>query len=355
MKKLSSAIFLIAFLFLMNFSAFAQESDLKVVDEVVAQVNDGVITLSRVRREMNIVIEAMVVSGKTREEATAEVQAKQGEIIANIIEEELLLQRGKEIGVDGDVETTINQRFLDIMREQNLKTLDALYKEMEKQGLDPQEVRENWRKQYTQEFVIQREVSGKTYWGWSGKEIKAYYEKNKEKFYKPEVVTLSEIFLSFAGRDEAAVRDKAKQLVAEVRNGGDFPKIASENSDRPDARETKGSVGSISLPDLKKVCEKCITPVTATKVGGVSDPIETDVGIHIFRVDDRKAASTEAVFDESEVRRTMTMEVVAQKRKEYMVTLRGESYIKINDTYRPLVSPYLVAEETKKDEKKDKK
>jgi hypothetical protein len=38
-----------------------------------------------------------------------------------------------------------------------------------------------------------------------------------------------------------------------------------------------------------------------------------------------------------------------------MVTLRGESYIKINDTYRPMVSPYLLAEETKTDEKKDKK
>lgn len=355
MKKLSSAIFLIAFLFLTNFSAFAQESELKVVDEVVAQVNDGVITLSRVKREMNTVIEALIAKGKTREEATAEVQAKQGEIIANIIEEEMLLQKGKELGVDTDVEATINQRFLDIMREQNLKTLDALYKEMEKQGLDPQEVRENWRKQYMQEFVIQREVSGKTYWGWTGKEIKAYYEKHKDKFFRPEIVTLSEIFLSFAGRDEAAVREKAKQIVAELRNGGDFAKIATENSDRPDVNQTKGSVGEISLPDLKRACEKCLAPIGATKVGGISDPIETDIGIEIFRIDDRKAASTDAVFDEAEVRRAMTVEVIAEKRKEYMASLRADSYIKINDTYRPLVSPYLVAEDTKTDDKKDKK
>src|SRR5687767_3094253 len=100
MKHINSAIFLIAFLFLTSISAFAQESELKVIDEVVAQVNDGVITLSRVKREMDTVIEAMITEGKTREQATAEVQAKQGELIANIINEELLLQKGKELGVE---------------------------------------------------------------------------------------------------------------------------------------------------------------------------------------------------------------------------------------------------------------
>lgn len=355
MKKLTPLIFLIAFLFLMNSPAFAQESELKVVDEVVAQVNDGVITLSRVRREMNIVVDAFVAQGKTREQATAEVEAKKGEIIAKIIEEEMLLQKGKELGVEPDVEAAINQRFLEIMREQNLRTLDALYKEMEKQGLNPEEIRDNWRKQFTLDTVIQREVSARVYWGWTGKEIKAYYEKHKDKFFKPEVVTLSEIFLSFAGRDEAAVRDKAKQLVAELRTGGDFAKIAIENSDRPDVRDTKGSVGSIPIPELKRICEKCVAPIAATQKGGISDPIETEIGIEIFRVDDRVAASTDAVFDESDVRRAMTMEVFAEKRKEYMASLRADSYIKINDTYRPMVSPYLLAEDTKTNEKKDKK
>jgi len=76
MKRINSAIFTIAFLFLASFSAFGQESELKVVDEVVAQVNDGVITLSRVRREMDVIIESLVADGKTREQATAETNAK---------------------------------------------------------------------------------------------------------------------------------------------------------------------------------------------------------------------------------------------------------------------------------------
>lgn len=344
MKRINSAIFTIAFLFLASLSAFAQESELRVVDEVVAQVNDGVITLSRIRREMDVIIESLVAEGKTREQATTETNAKQGELIAGIINEELLLQKGKELGVETDAEAAVNQRFVEIMRQQNMKSLDALYEAMAKQGLDPQSVRENWRRQIIKDLVMRREVDGRVYWGWSSKEIKAYYEKNKDKFTKPETLTISEIFLSFAGRDENAVRDKAKLLVKQLREGGDFAKIAMENSDRPDAKDTKGSVGVVTVPDLRRINEKFIPVLAATKVGGISEPVETVEGIEIFRVDDRKDASKESVFDEGEVRNAMTIEVIPEERKKYLVSLRGEAYIKINDTYRPLVSPILSAE-----------
>ncbi len=350
MKRITSAFAAVIFLF--TVSALAQETELKVVDEVVAQVNDGVITLSRVKREMKLRTDQLVEQGKSREDADAEVRSKEGEIIAGIIEQELLLQKGKELGVESDVESEINRRFIEIMKAQNIKSLDVLYKEMEKQGVDPTDIRESWRRQFTMEFVVQREVFGKTLWGWTGKEVKTFYEKNKERFLRPEVVTLSEIFLSFAGRDEASVRDRAKQILAEIRNGADFVKMAVENSDRQDVKETNGSVGSIPIPDLKRICEKCVGPIAATAKGAVSEPIETTEGIEIFRVDDRKEASKESVFDESEVRRAMTVEVFESKRKEYMTELREDSYIKINDNYRPIVSPYFLNQSATKDDKK---
>ncbi|HNQ15239.1 MAG TPA: peptidyl-prolyl cis-trans isomerase [Pyrinomonadaceae bacterium] len=346
---------IVTVLFISAFSVFAQETELKVIDEVVAQVNDGVITLSRVRREMKGQVDMLVEQGKTRDVANAEVQSKEGEIIAKIIEEELLLQKGKELGVESEVDAEINRRFLEIMKQQNFKTLDQLYKAMGDQGLNPQDVREAWRKQYTMEYVVNREVFGKTLWGWSAKEVKAYYEKHKEKFFKPEIVTLSEIFMSFAGRDEAAVREKAKTIVAELRKGGDFAKFAVENSDREDVKQSNGSIGPISANELKRACEKCVAPIGATAKGGVTDPIELVEGIEIFRVDDRKEASKESVFDEADVRRAMTIEVLDTKRKDYMADLRKDSYIRINDTYRPMVSPYFFNEAARTEVKKPAK
>lgn len=344
MKFFKSPILIFAFLFLMNFSAAAQETDLKVVDEVVAQVNDNVITLSSVKRYSQIFVEALVKQGKTKEQAQTEVDSKMGELIANLVNEELVMQKGKELGVDADVDAEINQRFLQMMKENNMRSLEKLFEAMRTEGLDPDQIREEWRRQLTREFVMQRDVFSKIYWGWTAKEIKDYFEKNKTKFTKPETVTISEIFLNLAGRDMEQLREKAKKIVEQLRAGGDFEKIAIENSDRQDVTTTKGKVGVLKISELTEVFAK---PLKDLKVGGVTDPIEIAEGIEILRVDERSAASSESVFDETEVRRAMTGEKYGDETKKYYAKLREESYIKINETYRPLVAPLLFAEERK--------
>ena len=354
MKRINSAIFLIAVLVFSSLTtALGQESELKVVDEVVAQVNDGVITLSRIKREMNEAIDSLVKEGKkTPEQAKAEVEAKQGELIANIINEELLLQKGKDIGVEASVDAQINQRFLGIMKEQNIKSLEVLYAEMRKSGVEPDEIRDVWRKQFTREAVFQREVDSKVYSSLSPKEVKAYYEANKAKFTRPETMGISELFLSFAGRDEAAVREKAKQLVAKARGGADFGTLVAENSDRDKAKETKGKQDDLNIKDMD---EKFAKPLANLQVGGVTDPIELPEGMEILRVDKRTKASNEAFYDETEVRKTLTYERLPEERRKYMSTLRTDSYIKINETYRPMVSPVLFADDRKTAEKKSEK
>lgn len=345
MNRISSAIFSIAILFLMSFAAFAQESEVKVVDEVVAQVNEGVITLSRIKREMKLAVDTFVAEGKTAEEAQKLVNEKQGELIASVINEELLIQKSKELGLDSEIEANINQRFLQIMKEQNIKTLDELYKVMEAQNVDPKEIREVWRKQSIREAVLQREVTSKIYWQPSSKELKDYFEKNKTKFSKPERVTLSEIFLSFAGRDEAQVREKAKKLVTELKAGADFKKVVAENSDRANAAQNGGKVDSFNVKDLDP---KFADAIKGLKTGDITQPIELDqTGIEILRIDEKNEASNEAFFDENAVRLAILSEKGPDAQKKFMAEMRQDSYIKISETYRPIVSPILFADERK--------
>jgi parvulin-like peptidyl-prolyl isomerase len=314
-----------------------------VVDEVVAQVNDGVITLSRIRHESKEAIASLVAGGKAEADAKADVESKQGELIANLINEELIMQKGKELGLDSDVDAMINRRFLDIMKEQNIKSLDDLYRKMRENNVNPDDIRSLWRKQGMRDAVWNREVDAKLYHGFSGKELQEYFDKNKQKFIKPESMTLSEIFLGFAGRDEASVRAKAKDLIQQLRAGGaDFEKLALENSERQDVKTTKGKLGTFAPGDLKDVIT---VPLKGLKAGQVSDPIEIDEGLLILRVDERSGASTEAKFSEDDVRRVMTYEKSPQEQKKYMVGLRRDAYIKIAETYRALVSPVLFAEE----------
>ena len=341
-KNIFSVLTLAAFLAI---PAFAQETQVKVVDEVVAQVNDGVITLSRIKREMKDVVDSFVQQGKTREEAQKSVDEKQGELIANLINEELLIQRAKELGLEKDIEQSLNERFVDIMKQYNLKTIEALYAEMEKTGVDPKEIRENWRKQVTRDMVIQREVQAKIYWGLNGKEIKDYFEKNKARFTKPETVAVSELFLGFAGRDEAAVRQKAKEILAQLRAGADFDKIAKENGDPGVVTRGTGKAENMKVADLNEVVAK---PLKDVKVGGYTEPFDADdLGVVILRVDKREKASTESVFDENAVRMAILNERFPAEQTKFMAKVREESYIKISETYRPIVSPILFAEERK--------
>ena len=325
--------------------AFAQETEVKVVDEVVAQVNDGVITLSRIKREMKDVVDSFVQQGKSREEAQKNVDEKQGELIANLINEELLIQRAKELGLEKEIEHAVNERFVDIMKQYNLKTIEALYAEMEKTGVDPKDVRENWRKQVTRDLVIQREVQAKIYWGLNGKEIKDYYEKNKAKFTKPETISFSELFFGFAGRDEAAVRDKAKKVLAQLRAGADFDKVAAENGDPGVVTRGAGKAENLKIGDLNPVVAK---PLKDVKVGGYTEPFDADeLGVVILRVDKHEKASSESVFDENAVRLAILSERFPAEQTKFMAKVREDSYIKISEKYRPIVSPILFASERK--------
>ncbi len=325
----------------------AQETETKVVDEVVAQVNDGVITLSSIKREMKEAVDSKVQEGMKREDAEKQIAARLGELIANLINEELLMQKAKELGIESDVESDLNARFVSIMKQYNLKTLDALYQEMNKQGVDPATLRDIWRKQATRDRVLQREVQSKVYWQPSGKELKEYYEKNRSSFTKPETVTLSEIFMKFAGRDEATVREKAKKLVSDIRGGLDFTKAVMENSDGQDLEKNKGHLGTTNIKELGDRFPAYAAAIKDIKAGGVTEPFEDDIGVHIVRVDERIAASNESVFDEDAVRLALMKEKLPAAQKNFLAQLREDSYIKVSEAYRPLVNPILFADERK--------
>lgn len=343
MNKPGIAALFVATVFAFTASASAQETEIRVVDEVIAQVNEGVITLSRVKREMKAIIDQEVSEGKSREEAERLLEEKKGELIANLINEELVLQRAKEIKLESEIDATLNRRLLEIMQNANIKTLEALYQEMERQGINPQEMRDIWRRQITRDLVIQQEVQRAEYWRPTNSEVRAYYDANKQRFTKPETVSVSEIFLSFAGRNEGVVRENAKQLLTRLRAGEDFAKLQKENSDPGQLTQGQGKAERLVVADLVEVISK---PLTGVKVGGFTEPIEIDqLGIILLRVDGRETASSESEFNENAVRSAMLQERFPEAQKTYMSNLRKDAYIKLNEEYRPLVAPLLFAQE----------
>jgi peptidyl-prolyl cis-trans isomerase SurA len=341
------SITLIAFALILSLvsPALAQEGEARVIDEVVAQVNNDVITLSMIKREMKEAVITLQQQGKSEQEATAEVTSRQAELIASLINEQLLLQQGKELGLADDVEAEVNQRMLAVAKQQGIKTIEDLRKAMKESGFDYDAVRQTLRNELMKQAVFTRDVDYKLFYGWTEKELKAYYDTHKDKFKKPEAVTLSEIFLSLAGKSEAEVKARAEQLVAQARGGADFAKLAAANSERlqdgkPVAVQSGGKVGTFQMSEL---LENITTAIKDVKAGGVTEPIRYDEGFQILRVDERIAGGDVPTYNENRVREALTADRSEKARTDYMETLRKGAYIKISESYRAAVTPFLGA------------
>lgn len=327
----------------------AQEGEPVVIDSVIAQVNGDVIMLSTLKREMKEAIDAFKQQGATEEKATEEVTRRQPEIIASLVNELLLVQKGKELNLTEEVEADVNREMLRVMTQQGFKTIAEMEEAMRREGIDPASIRQTLRTQFMKNAVLSREVDAKIFYGITTDEAKKYYEAHRDQFRKPEVVSLSEIFLSLAGKPEAEVRAKANQILAQLRSGADFGTLASANSDRLDqngnrlAPQNKGKVGTFILPDLKPEFVEAIKNV---RVGGVTDLIRSDEGFQILRVDERTAASDPQAFNEDKVREAITVERRDKERAEYLKTLRKDAYIKVASQYSAAVEPLLATTTT---------
>jgi peptidyl-prolyl cis-trans isomerase SurA len=325
-------------------SAQAQDGEPVVVDEVIAQVNNDVIMLSALKREMAEAADALSKQqGKPLAETTTEVAKRRPELIATLINEQLLLQKGKELDLANEIEAEVNRRMLQVAKEQNIKTIQELDEALRRSGMVPESIRQTMRIEIMKNAVMQREVDGKLYFGWTDAELRKYFNEHPGKFQKPESVVLSEIFLSLAGKNPAEVEARAAQLIAQARGGADFGALAAANSDRTEngtrvAIESKGKVGTFEVPNLREDIAKAIKDV---KAGGTSEVVRTDEGLQIIHVDERTPGSTASTFSENAVREALTMENAGKERDTYLQKLRDDAYIKVADDYAGGVLPLL--------------
>ncbi len=314
----------------------AQEGEPVVVDEVIAQVNDGVVTLSQLKREMKERVDTLKQNGMSEQQANAEVEKRKNELIATLINEQLLIQKGKELDLTDRVEAEVNRRMLDVARENKIPSLEKLEEAMRQSGVDPVATRQTMRAEIMKQAVLENEVDAKVFWGLSIDELRRYFEANKTKFIKPETVELSEIFLSLAGKPEADVRAQANELVKQLRAGADFATLAKAYSERSAAQG--GKVGLFQVVDLRPDLAGAIKNLQA---GQISEPLKTDEGFQILKVEARTAGSNTPVFNENRVREEITRERLPKAREDYMQELRNDSYVKISENYSADVLPLL--------------
>jgi peptidyl-prolyl cis-trans isomerase C len=111
------------------------------------------------------------------------------------------------------------------------------------------------------------------------------YKANSKKYEQPEQVRASHILIRTAEPDAKA---KAEAILKELRNGGDFSKLAKDKSQDPGSAAKGGDLGFFTRGRMIKPFED--TAFGMSKAGDISEVIETPFGFHIIRLDEKKPA-----------------------------------------------------------------
>jgi peptidyl-prolyl cis-trans isomerase SurA len=306
-----------------------------VVEEIIARVNNDIITRSEYDKSLNSGEEEIrqECAGKcTPEQLQAALEDRKKSALRDLIDQSLLVQRGKDMGISVEADVV---KQLDQIRQQNkLASMDELEKAVSSQGLNWEDFKNNIRNKALTQKVIGQEVGSHISIGES--DAQKYYEQHKSELVRPEQVALREIIVVTEGKKEDQIPDlkkKAETALKRVKDGEDFGEIAKRFSDGT-TKEQGGYIGTFKRGELAKQLEDVVFQM---KRNALTEVMETKQGSLILQVLEHYDEGQQP-FDKvkTEIMDRLYNEKLEPAVREYLKTLREQSYVVIKPGYAEL-------------------
>lgn len=302
-----------------------------VVEQIIARVNNDIITLSDYRKaEGSLHQEAQQdCQGCSEAKITELVEGEKKNLLRDLIDQSLLVQRGKDLDIN--VDTDVIKR-LDMIRQQNnLPSMDALEKGVESQGENWEDYKLQMKNSILTQRVIQQEVGSTIKIG--NDDVQKYYEAHKSEFVKPEEVDLSAIFFSTENKspqEVTAIKAKAETLVTRLKAGEDFGALARRFSEGPSANQG-GELGEFKRGEMTPDIEKIVFDL---KKGDSTDVLAAPNGLQILHVNQRFESGLQplAKVDE-DIENELYQSKIPEALRKYETQLRKDSYVVVNAGY----------------------
>jgi peptidyl-prolyl cis-trans isomerase SurA len=325
-----------------------------IIEQVLVKVNGDIITkieleqqqVQALRQKMQVqqIDPESLKNDETLKKALAEVTPA---VLANAIDQLLLIQRGRELGLklsDDQFKQVVanirkenklddEKKFLEVLAQENM-TMESLRKQIENSMLVEQ--------------VQRQEIGSKL--SITEEEGRQYYAKHPDEFTESASVTLREIFIevpSAAGGVNVAADDEAKKKIEDVRaralKAEDFAKLAAEVSTSP-SKANGGLIGPFSQSDMSP---QLLALVEKMRPGDVTAPIRTAKGYQIFKLETLKPRALQP-FDSV---RDLIVDKVAGARtqvemRKFLTRLRSQAIIEWkNEELKKAYEKYVNAVE----------
>ena len=150
----------------------------------------------------------------------------------------------------------------------------------------------------------------------SEEEIRAIYESDIDSFVSQETRAVRHILLSTDGNtNDSEQRAKASDLIAQINAGADFAELAKSHSQDPGSAPNGGSLGDVEIGQMVPEFEEAAFALSA---GDISEPVKSQFGYHIIKVDKINASQPQTFADvrfdlEQEERDRKAQEILLDK------------------------------------------
>ncbi|HWX55738.1 MAG TPA: peptidylprolyl isomerase [Verrucomicrobiae bacterium] len=330
MLKKSSFIAVVVTLF-----AVALYAD-NIVDEIIARVNDQIITRADLQRASQATLEEI------KQRFPGDWQAKwntaEPDVLRDLIDTKCLLEKGKELGITADTE--LIKQLDEIRKKMNLASIDDLEKAAKEQGVSFEDFKDETRNRIIREQVIGREVGSRIHI--TNEEVQAFYNEHQKDMEAPEEVQLSEILISIQTvkpapeKDKPALPDdpaqvaqaeaKARTLLEALRKGAKFEDTAKTSSDGPTAAQG-GDIGAFKRGELAKELED---KTFSLKQGELTDVLRTKQGFLILKVVAHHQPGVPPLKTvEEQIRQAIYVQRLEPAARTYLQKCREEAYVEI--------------------------
>ncbi len=276
-------------------SAVQAQSEPKLVDRIVAIVDEEAILQSDLDREVELFRMEKEYSGETIADDTATVRR---EMLERLVESKLIIAaaRQADMQVDDDaIEQSVDQKIEQFV--EHFGSLETLKRELQRSGMTLGDYRNRMGSQLRDQQYL-RLVVGKFIRPdieVLENEVREYYLANLDQMpAEPDSLTIANIMIPVQPSVEVrqAVQAQVQEIQAALAGGREFSVVAREYSKGPNAKRG-GIVGVVSPGDLFDA--NLDRAVFALSVGSVSEPVVSSRGVHLMRLDSVQEGGRRAV------------------------------------------------------------
>jgi len=306
---------------------WAQEPVL--LNEIVARVNEKIITFTDLKAELGRLRSSLRQENENPELLEQAFQREKSTVLRTMIQNEVFVQKAEEYGIPDSVEPDVGNILEDMRKESGIPSMEVLDQYLRQQESSLEDYRASLKQRLIIDALLQQFVYSKL--TLLTPEIEAYYQENIERYTEKAEVELKEILFLREEEDEAQLRKKAQEVLAQLQTGASFEDLAKRFSAGPTASQG-GGIGSFKQGSMAASIEEVAFQL---EEGAVSGIIETDYGFQIIQVVSRTPVQERPL---EEVRSEISMQLYQRKAqpelKKFVDELIEQSYIYVAPKYR---------------------